>query len=476
MHSKKIYSTILSAILFLTSCQKLITEPSSSDANTLTTGGVVHWGSEYNDKGLAVVQTADGGYGVIGSRYDKNLQEQLSMVLFDQNMDNTNEVIFGGSKEHVADSLNNRANDLQQTSDGGYIMVGSTMNTNFNYDMWVVKYGPDLTTPIWEKTISGTDYYNYTYQNTEESIAESGKYNDFGNSIQQTEDGSYIVCGTIYDGNDNDIALWKIDLNDTTDSLTLVYGENRDNGTCSNTVYQDSTNCVTNSETWNKTTSITDNGSSDVGNYAQQTNDGGYIIVGSSYSTNTSYDIRLIKLRSDFEIEFNKTYEISAVSSYKDDEGLFVQQTSDNGYVIVGNYGGQGEGQVFILKTDYQGTELGRETYGSPQHPDVAACVRQTNDNGFVMVGSKYSQASTMEDVWVVKFSYDLAPEWNYTFGKEYSDFGTSINQTSDGGYIITGYSYSYPATRDKQSEVILIKLTGDGIIEDKCITCAHQN
>ena len=107
MHSKKIYLIILSAILFLTSCQKLITEPSSSDANTLTTGGVVHWGSQYNDKGLAVVQTADGGYGVIGSRYDKNLQEQLSMVLFDQNMDNTNEVIFGGLKEHVADSLNN---------------------------------------------------------------------------------------------------------------------------------------------------------------------------------------------------------------------------------------------------------------------------------------------------------------------------------------------------------------------------------
>ena len=475
MYSKKIYVTILSAILVLTSCQKLITEPASSDANTLTTDGVVHWGSEYNDKGLAVVQTADGGYGVIGSRYDKDNQEELSMVLFDANMDNTNEILFGGLG---ADSMyNNRANDLQQTSDGGYIMVGSTMNSSFNYDMWVVKYGPDLAIPSWEKTISSTEYNSYTGGSV------TATYNDFGNSIQQTEDGSYIVCGTIYDGNDNDIALWKIDLNDTTDSLHLVYGENRDDGTCTNNATPpvaitptilDSTSCLQNASTniWTRV----DNGVSDVGNYAQQTNDGGYIIVGSSFNDATAYDIRLIKLKSDFTVEFNELYEISAVSSYKDDEGLFVQQTSDNGYVVVGNYGGQGEGQVFILKTDYQGTELGRETYGSPQHPDVAACVRQTNDNGFVMVGSKYSQASTMEDVWVVKFSYDLAPEWNYTFGKEYSDFGTSINQTADGGYIVTGYSYSYPATRDKQSEVILIKLTADGIIEDKCITCAHQN
>ena len=474
MYSKKIYVTILSAILVLTSCQKLITEPASSDANTLTTDGVVHWGSEYNDKGLAVVQTADGGYGVIGSRYDKDNQEELSMVLFDANMDNTNEILFGGLG---ADSMyNNRANDLQQTSDGGYIMVGSTMNSSFNYDMWVIKYGPDLAIPSWEKTISSTEYNSYTGGSV------TATYNDFGNSIQQTEDGSYIVCGTIYDGNDNDIALWKIDLNDTTDSLHLVYGENRDDGTCTNNATPpvaitptilDSTSCLQNASTniWTRV----DNGVSDVGNYAQQTNDGGYIIVGSSYSASTAYDVKLIKLNADYTVEFDTTYQVAA-STYKDEEGLFVQQTADNGYVVVGNYGGSGEGQVFILTTDYKGENVTTQYYGSSQHPDVAACVRQTNDNGFVMVGSKYSHASTMEDVWVVKFSYDLAPEWNYTFGKEYSDFGTSINQTADGGYIITGYSYSYPATHDKQSEVILIKLTGDGIIEDKCIKCAHQN
>ena len=470
MYPKKIYVIILSATLFMSSCQKLITDPGGASVLTQTTDNVVHWGNNYDDKGLAVVQTADGGYGVVGTEYHPVFQEQLMLVKFDSNMDYTDTLSFGGTKENIADSSNQKAQNLQQTIDGGYIFVGSTMNTDFNYDMWVVKYGPDLTTPIWEKTISGTDYYNYTYQNTEESIDESGKYNDYGNSIQQTEDGSYIVCGTIYDGNDNDIALWKIDLNDATDSLTLVYGENRDNGTCSNTTYQDSTNCVTASETWNKTLSITDNGTSDVGNYAQQTNDGGYIIVGSSYSENTSYDIRLIKLKADFEIEFNKTYEIG--SSYNDDEGIFVQQTSDNGYVIVGNYGGVGEGQVFILKTNYLGVRTTSQYYGSSQHPDIAACVRQTNDNGFIMVGSKYSQSSTMEDVWVVKFSHDLSPEWEQTFGGDLSDFGTSINQTSDGGYIITGYSYSYPADRNKQSEVILIKLDADGLPEKKCIQC----
>lgn len=473
MYSKKIYVTILSAILFIAGCQKLVTDPGGSAGLTQSTDGVVHWGNQYDDKGLAVVQTADGGYGVIGTRYENTAnQEELALVKFDSYLDYTDSMIYGGA---TSPTYNNKAKDFQQTMDGGYILVGSTMNASLNYDMWIVKYGPDLTVtvPEWEKTISGINYNSYT------GGAVTAEYNDFGNSIQQTEDGSYIVCGTIYDGNDNDIALWKIDLNDTTDSLHLVYGENRDNGTCTDNssnlipTIHDSTSCLTNSATnvWARV----DNALSDVGNYAQQTNDGGYIIVGSSYSASTAYDVKLIKLNADYTVEFDTTYQVAA-STYKDEEGLFVQQTADNGYVVVGNYGGSGEGQVFILTTDYKGENVTTQYYGSSQHPDVAACVRQTNDNGFVMVGSKYSHASTMEDVWVVKFSYDLAPEWNYTFGKEYSDFGTSINQTADGGYIITGYSYSYPSTHDKQSEVILIKLTGDGIIEDKCIKCAHQN
>jgi hypothetical protein len=474
MHSKKIHLMILVVIFFIVGCQKLVTDPGGSGTLTQTTDGVVHWGNEFNDKGLAVVQTADGGFGVVGTRYDAANQEELAMVKFDSYMDYTDSMIFGGSS---TPTYNNKAKDLQQTIDGGYILVGSTMNTDLNYDMWVVKYGPDLTTktPEWEKSISGSDYNSYTAGSV------TATYNDFGNSIQQTEDGSYIVCGTIYDGDDNDIALWKIS-NDANQTLTLIYGENRDDGTCKDNTgtlitpaILDSTSCLTSSATnvWARV----DNGLSDVGNYAQQTNDGGYIIVGSSFSSdvsNSAFDVRLIKLKSDFTVEFNNTYQIG--TGYKDDEGIFVQQTSDNGYVIVGNYGASGQGQVFILKTDYQGLYETSQYYGSSQHPDVAACIRQTNDNGFIMVGSKYSQASTMEDVWVIKFSYDLAPEWDYTFGKEYSDFGTSINQTTDGGYIITGYSYSYPATHDKQSEVILIKLTSDGIIENRCQTCAHQN
>ena len=381
-------------------------------------------------------------------------------------MDYTDTLSWGGS---IADSSNQKAQDLQQTIDGGYIFVGSTMNASSNYDMWIVKYDPSFNDD-WELTISGDDYYNYLGE-----TPPGATYNDFGNSIQQTEDGSYIVSGTIYDGDDNDIALWKIDPNDTadTDSLQLIYGENRHNGTCdvSGTISStllDSTSCL-NSNATNTWTKI-DNGLSDKGNYAQQTNDGGYIIVGSSYSSANSYDIRLIKLNANYTIAFNKTYEIG--SGYNDDEGIFVQQTADNGYVVVGNYGGVGEGQVFILKTDYLGTTETSQYYGSSQHPDIAACVRQTNDNGFIMVGSKYSQSSTMEDVWVIKFSHDLAPEWEQTFGGDLSDFGTSINQTSDGGYIITGYSYSYPADRSKQSEVILIKLDADGQPEKKCIQC----
>ena len=94
-------------------------------------------------------------------------------------------------------------------------------------------------------------------------------------------------------------------------------------------------------------------------------------------------------------------------SGFNDEEGIYVQQTIDNGFIVVGNYGGSGEGNVFILKTDYLGTDATKiiQTYGSGLYPDAAASVRQTIDGGFIMVGNKYSHTSTMDDVWVIKFT-----------------------------------------------------------------------
>ena len=84
----------------------------------------------------------------------------------------------------------------------------------------------------------------------------------------------------------------------------------------------------------------------------------------------------------------------------------------------------------------------------------------ETEDGGFIIVGSKLSQSTTNEDVWILKLTHDLSTEWDYTYGGSADDIGTSVNQTTDGGYIITGNTYSY----GNQSEIILLKLNSDGI------------
>ena len=268
----------------ITGCQKLVNDPGGSDPNIEVDNGLSYWGGAYDDFGHAVVQTADAGYAVVGTQYSTDTQQDLMLVKFSSTLVFESDTSFGGANS----AYNNVANDLQQTADGGYILVGSTFNGTDD-DVWVVKYTPTLSLS-WQDTIKGP-------------------FNDVGNSIQQTLDGSYVVCGTSHDGNDEDIMLWKIAADGSTHPI--LYSE------------------------------TTDNGTRDFGNYAQQTYDGGYIIVGKSQTTSNADDIRLIKLDAEnatdgtvtLTVGFDSTYAIA--DGVYNDAGLFVQQTSDNGYAII---------------------------------------------------------------------------------------------------------------------------------------------
>ena len=63
----------------------------------------------------------------------------------------------------------------------------------------------------------------------------------------------------------------------------------------------------------------------------------------------------------------------------------------------------------------------------------------------------------------MIKLTYDLSEEWQQIYGGDADDVGTSIDQTTDGGYIITGNTYSY----ENQSQIILLKINSSGIIQD---------
>ena len=338
MYFRQIYIFILAVSIFTTGCQKLVTDPGGSEPVIAEDNGIKYWGGSFNDFGRGVFETADGGYAVVGSQYSATTQADLLLVKFSSSLEFESSATYSG--EGLDSLYNNSANDVQQTADGGYVLVGKTFNGS-DYDVLIVKFSPQLAL-TWQDTIKGT-------------------YNDAGNSIQQTEDGGYVVCGTSYDGNDEDIMLWKITLTDGVPSYTVLY---------------------------NSEPTGSDNGTRDFGNYAQNTIDGGYIIVGTSAA-----GIQITKLISDGTVD--AAFGVGGIITIGSagDEGTFIQQTKSGSYIVVGNTDG-GIGQqsdVFLNTISSAGVSLLTRTMGGA-YDDKATSLIQTADGGFVFTGFQYNE------------------------------------------------------------------------------------
>jgi len=176
-------------------------------------------------------------------------------------------------------------------------------------------------------------------------------------------------------------------------------------------------------------------GNHEVGMCIQPTDDGGYIIVGAAVTWATMTDVLMIKIDADGYERWSNTF---GGSDW--DEGNYVQQTTDGGYVIAGrtrSYS-EGYGNVWLIKTDRDGFEQWDHTYGGNQ-TDCGNCVEQTADGGYIITGYTDSFGAGQLDVWLVKTDSSGNEDWNRTFGGPNNDSGNAVRQTADGGYIIAG-------------------------------------
>ncbi len=138
------------------------------------------------------------------------------------------------------------------------------------------------------------------------------------------------------------------------------------------------------------------------------------------------------------------------------DWGSSIQQTSDGGYIIAGTIGdfSPNYSDIWLLKTDANGDTLWTKTFGGSDY-DWGNSVQQTLDGGYIIAGNVDMIHPVNGDVWLIKTNANGDTLWTKTFGEGDYNWGNSVQQTSDGGYIITGLTLSFGAG---SSDVWVIK------------------
>ena len=171
-----------------------------------------------------------------------------------------------------------------------------------------------------------------------------------------------------------------------------------------------------------------------------QTKDQEYVTVGwtSSFGSGST-DVWLIKTDINGNHIWNKT-----LGGEKRDRGLSIQQTPDEGYIICGFTESYGNGfyDLWIIKTDENGEEIWNKTYGGGDY-DYGLSIKITQDNNYIVTGYTSSFGSLNCNVWLIKIDLDGNILWDSRFGGLLCESGFEVLEIDD-GYIISGYTESF--------------------------------
>jgi hypothetical protein len=295
---------------------------------------------------------------------------------------------------------------------------------------------------------------------------------DVGYSVCETSDGGYIITGGTYsfDAGSSDVYLIKTDASgdtiwtrtygggdwdvgrsvcETSDGYYIIAGETWYFDPFSADVYLIKTDASGDS-IWTRTYGGSDG---DYGYSVCETSDGGYIIAGYTFSFGAGNgDVYLIKTDASGDTIWTRTY-----GGSKGDGSNSVCETSDGGYIITGGTGsfGAGSSDVYLIKTDASGDTIWTRTYGGGE-PDDGNSVCETSDGGYIITGETWSFGAGNADVYLIKTDASGDTIWTRTYGASEVDEGKSVCETSDGYYIIAGSFYSMDA-------VYLIKTDASG-------------
>lgn len=355
---------------------------------------------DHSTKITSVKQTIDNGYALAGSAYQLSADKQYMTLM---KTDIEGEVLWTKTYEEQAHTF---INDMQITSDGGYILGGMTSDwEDSEYFFYVVRTN-SAGDVIWTKKVGGP-----------------GLNEEFLYGIQETNDGGFVLAGATYSYGagmaDNFIVKLDEDGNTT---WANAYG-----GT-----------------------------SSDFINDIYVNQDGSFIATGytTSYGAGNN-DVFLMKINSNGSLAWTKTYGGTIA-----EDGESVIQTNDGGYIITGSTSSYGEGgnDVLVIKTDMNGNLQWSRAYGTTGHETGATITQQDQ---YYIIGGGISGAIGGNDGAILKIDLSGNLLWAKAYGGDDYDVNYRLSIVRDGGYVFGGATNSFDQSSIGDS--YLVKTDVDG-------------
>ncbi len=359
------------------------------------------FGGNRRDRGINLLQTADGGYAIIGLTSSlEAIQEDVYLVRLDPQGEVLWTKTYGGEGD-------DNGWDILQTEDGGFLIAGFTNSFGAGeMDIYLIR--TDATGKLlWERTFGGPK-------------------SEYGWSMAPAFDGGYVLAGQTDSYGEGDIDGYLVKVN--------AEGE----------------------EIWSQTFG----GPQEDRLFSiDQSADSGFVVAGTTRSFGAgSRDVYLLNVNNSGEVVWTGIF-----GEKQDDVGHAVRQTAEGGYIVTGytkSFGARNY-DTWLIKTDEVGDLLWQKFFGEAGD-DRTIYGEQTDDGGYISTGYTTSFDSIGLDLFLMRTDSSGQVTWHKTFGGRAEDTGYTVKQTADHGFVLTGETYS---SGEGGGDMVVIKVNQDGEI-----------
>jgi hypothetical protein len=365
---------------------------------------IKYYPTTFDKTSREVLATSDGGFLIAGVTNTTDPNDCQAYVMKVNSVgDFVWDHIYGGAKPDYPYSM-------VQTTEGDYLLAGFSQSYGSgDYDIYLLKIKAD-----------GTELGRWTY---------GGSGNDEAREIIPTADGNYALIGT------------------TTSSVSsrqiIMLIVNSSGAILQNWKFGGS--------------------GEEFGNSVKQCADGGFIILGQTYSFGSVGEAYLVRTSSNGTTLWESHFPGSVYA-----EGIAVVVDPNGGYTfVVRDSSNTSDIDVLVMRADAGGNLVSSATrrYGAALK-DTPKRLRATPDGGYIIGAISRSfeppQPDPAPDMWILKLNSSLDTVWTRLFGLEQHEHCHDVKPSSDGGYIAVGHTRSYPSPNTK---IYFVKMNGNGDI-----------